>query len=425
MIEVELEYRILDADNHFNEPLDCYERYIDPKYRDLAIRHVDGPDGKPVQLFAGRPSRFSAEQVVYSDDELQKMLGSHPTREVELTVVPGIFLNRMNSMRGLSDEKKAELIATFREQQESYGNRELRLALMDEQGIEAALMFPASAHDIEYEFADNIEALYANVRAFNRWMHDEVGFAYQNRLFLPPYIPLADVDLAVAELETVLDQGAPVVQFKAGHAHGGANNPNGGRSVADPVFDPIWARINEAGVRVSTHLGGTDYQKYGADWSEDPAATFGQFNAFQWMMYWGDRPAMEFTAGTILHNFFGRFPNVKVCLAEQGTVWLPYTLRKADHAYVMGRKGKWGHLDRRPSEIFREHFVVAPFPEENVRRVVDEVGIDCIVFGSDFPHGEGLAWPKQYVSNQLGGFTEGEKRKIMRDNLAGYLNLEA
>src|SRR5271169_1610928 len=162
MIEVELEYKILDADNHFNEPLDCYERYIDPKLQHLAIRHVAGPDGKPIQLFAGRPSRFSTEQVIYSDDELQKMLGSNPTHEIEPTVAPGIFLNRMNSMRGLSDAEKAELLATFRDQQESYGNRDLRLALMDEQGIEAALMFPASAHDIEYEFAGNVEALYAN-----------------------------------------------------------------------------------------------------------------------------------------------------------------------------------------------------------------------------------------------------------------------
>ena len=122
------------------------------------------------------------------------------------------------------------------------------------------------------------------------------------------------------------------------------------------------------------------YTHLGADWSEDPTATFGQFDAFQWMMYWGDRPAMEFTAGTILHNLFGRFPNVKICLAEQGTVWLPYTLRKADHAFLMGRKAKWGTLDRRPSEIFKDHFVVAPFPEENVRRVVDEVGIGPVVF---------------------------------------------
>ena len=68
---------------------------------------------------------------------------------------------------------------------------------MDEQGIDKALMFPAAAHDIEYEFADNIPALYANIRAFNRWMHEEVGYAAHNRMFLPPYIALADPDLAV------------------------------------------------------------------------------------------------------------------------------------------------------------------------------------------------------------------------------------
>ena len=88
-----------------------------------------------------------------------------------------------------------------------------------------------------------------------------------------------------------------MVQIKSGHAHGGRDNPFGGRSIADPVFDPIWARIDEAGLRVAVHLGGTDYQKYGADWSEDPEVTFGDFDAFQWVMYWGDRPAMELTAG--------------------------------------------------------------------------------------------------------------------------------
>jgi hypothetical protein len=54
----------------------------------------------------------------------------------------------------------------FRHQTEAFGNRGLRLALMDEQGIQAALMYPASAHDIEFEFADNIDAGYANIRAW-------------------------------------------------------------------------------------------------------------------------------------------------------------------------------------------------------------------------------------------------------------------
>ena len=219
-------------------------------------------------------------------------------------------------------------------------------------------------------------------------------------MFLPPYIALADPDLAVKELELVLADGAPMIQIKSGHAHGGQDNPMGGRSPADPIYDRFWSIVNEAEIRLAVHLGGTDYQKYGADWSEDPDTVFGDFDAFQWMMYWGDRPALELTAGLILHNFFGRFPNIKVCLSEMGTVWLPYTMRKMDHAFLMGRKAKWsetGRLDRRPSEIFRQHFIVAPYPEENVRRVVDEIGIEPIVFGSDFPHGEGLAYPHLYV----------------------------
>jgi predicted TIM-barrel fold metal-dependent hydrolase len=126
-----------------------------------------------------------------------------------------------------------------------------------------------------------------------------------------------------------------------------------------------------------------------------------------------------------LHGLFERFPNVRVCLSEQGTVWLPYMLRKMDHAFLMGRKTKWATLDRRPSEVFTDHFVVAPFPEENVRRVVDEVGIKPIVFGSDFPHGEGLAWPRQYASTQLAAFSEEEIKLVMRDNLAGFLGLAA
>ena len=78
--ETELGYLINDADNHFNEPPDCFERYIDPKDADLAIRSVTGPDGEQMQLFAGKPSKFHSHQVTFSADELEKMLGDTPHR---------------------------------------------------------------------------------------------------------------------------------------------------------------------------------------------------------------------------------------------------------------------------------------------------------------------------------------------------------
>jgi predicted TIM-barrel fold metal-dependent hydrolase len=436
MPEHELPYRINDADNHFNEPMDCFERYIDPSKADLAVRFVRAPDGRRTQIFAGVPSKFHSKQVTFSKDELEKMLGDTSNigtgrgtvpqveGEPELGVIPGMFLNRLNPLRGLSEEERKAFVADFRHKSEAFGNRDLRLALMDEQGIDKALMFPAAAHAIEFEFADNIDALYANIRAFNRWMYEEVGFIADDRMWLPPYISFADPDLAVKELETVMAQGATVIQTKSGHAHGGRDNPFGGRSLADPVFDRFWSIVNDANIRLAVHLGGTDYQKYGADLSEDPDTVFGDFDALQWMMYWGDRPAMDLTASLILHNFFGRFPGIRVCLSEQGTVWLPYALRKMDHAFLMGRKAKWapdGKLDQRPSEIFRQHFIVAPFPEENVQRVVSEVGIEPIVFGSDFPHGEGLAYPGQYAAAQLAGFSDDDVKRIMRDTLEDFL----
>ena len=76
----------------------------------------------------------------------------------------------------------------------------------------------------------------------------------------------------------------------------------------------------------------------------------------------------------------------------------------------------------RPSDYFKQHCFVAPFPEENVDRVVEAVGIEPIVFGSDFPHGEGLPEPQAYLG-QLKNFTEDQVKTVMRDNLARFLDL--
>jgi len=432
-VDEPLPFLINDADNHFVEPLDVYERYIEPRWREKAVRWVKDSKGELIQLFAGRPSRtrLSRDSAPENEAELEKLaerISPAPGSEALApgdggARAPGMFLHRLNPYRGKSPAEQRALLAKFMQQREAWGSREGRLELMDEQGIHAALMFPGLLLALELEFQDDVDALHANAQAFNRWIHDEVGYAHRGRLFLPPYIPLADVELAVRELERVIREGAPLVQIVTGHAHGGRENPRGGRSVADPVFDPFWARANEAGIRVTTHLGPTDYSKYGADWSEDPEAVLRDYGALQWVLYWGDRPAMETVAGMILHGLFGRFPRLRVCIAEQGTVWLPYLLRKMDHAFLMGRKARFGRLDRRPSQIFREHFIVAPFPEENVKRVVAEVGIEPIVFGSDFPHGEGLAFPSQYVSAQLQGMSDAEVKAIMRDNLARFLDL--
>src|SRR5262245_23425030 len=69
-MKTKLGYWINDADNHFNEPPDCFERHIDSEHADLAIRSVTGPDGEQIQLFAGKPSKFHSQQVTMSEEEV-------------------------------------------------------------------------------------------------------------------------------------------------------------------------------------------------------------------------------------------------------------------------------------------------------------------------------------------------------------------
>jgi predicted TIM-barrel fold metal-dependent hydrolase len=288
---------------------------------------------------------------------------------------------------------------------------------MDSQGIEAAVNYAAIA--TEYEFEGDLEALYANQRAENRYLGAEWGFNYKNRLFTPPVISTVDAASALAELDAVMSDphGPPkVIQLVAG--------PSIHRSPFRPELDPFWARLNEARINICTHLSTvTFYGRQGLEWDEDEVM-LGDMDAFQWMMYYGDRPAYETVAAAILQGLFARFPNVKLLLSEQGTVWVPYIVRKMDHAFMLGRRATWGKLDKRPSEYFRTHVRVAPFPEENVDRVVETVGVEPVVFGSDFPHGEGLPDPALYRA-QLKNCTPEQERAIMRTNLADFLDLSA
>jgi predicted TIM-barrel fold metal-dependent hydrolase len=416
-------FLLTDADEHSTPRFGVYEEYIDPAKRHLAITRVKGDDGRIEILYAGRPARLRPEnqQVTFSDDKLADVgiKGRGSTSEEDLTsmaaVVPGSLLNRLNPLKGLDADGRREFAQKYRELQPLLDNPEDRLSVMDSQGIEAAVNYATIA--TEYEFEDNLEALYANQRAENRYLAAEWGYAYKNRLFTPPVISTVDPQAAIAELDAVMNDphGAPkLIQLVAG--------PSIHRSPFRPDLDPFWARLNEAEINICTHLSTvTFYGRQGLEWDEEEVM-LGDMDALQWMLYYGDRPAYETVAAAVLQGLFARFPNIKLLLSEQGTVWLPYIVRKMDHAFLMGRRATWGKLEKRPSEYLRDHVKVAPFPEENVDRVVEAVGVEPVVFGSDFPHGEGLPDPALY-KRQLKNCSDEQVHAIMRGNLAGFLGL--
>ena len=413
-----LPYLINDADEHSTPSFGAYERYIDPDKRDMAIRLAKGDGGRRQMLYNGRPARFTFKnfQVVGSNEQLAEVgvkdLGA--SDEEGGMVVPGSLLTRLNPLKELDAEGRKEFARKYRAMQEQLDNPADRLTVMDAQGIEAAVNY-ATLPGTEVEFEDDFDGLYANLTALNRYLGTEWGFNYENRLFTPPFISFADPDAALAQLEDIMKIEVPkVIQTSSG--------PSMHTSPFRPENDRFWSICSEAGIKLCTHLATvTRYGAQGLEWNEEEVM-LGDMDAFQWVFYYGDRPAYETVGAAILQGWFARFPKMQLLLSEQGTVWVPYIIRKLDHAFLMGRRATWGKLTMRPSDYFKQHCFVAPFPEENVDRVAEAVGLDPIVFGSDFPHGEGLPEPQMYLG-QLKNLSDDQKKAVMRGNLARFLDL--
>jgi predicted TIM-barrel fold metal-dependent hydrolase len=171
------------------------------------------------------------------------------------------------------------------------------------------------------------------------------------------------------------------------------------------------------------HIGDSGYSElFGVEWGENPAASVRTQSAFQWAFLHGDRPIMETLGALTYHNLFGRFPNVRIASIENGSDWVAYLLHHLDKKKGMGRQGPWlgGYFRGRPSEILKQHFYLTPFPEDDVVALTKVMGADRVLFGSDYPHPEGLAEPNQFT-DLLDGLTDAEIRRVMRDNTAALL----
>jgi predicted TIM-barrel fold metal-dependent hydrolase len=139
-----------------------------------------------------------------------------------------------------------------------------------------------------------------------------------------------------------------------------------------------------------------------------------------------DRPIFDTMAALVLHNLFGRHPDLKVVSIENGSEWVPGLLKQMDKAAdaATAAGGLWlgGKVDGTPSDIFREHVYVCPFHEDNVDGLVKCLGAERVLFGSDYPHPEGIADPAAFT-DCLEGLDESSVRAIMRDNTADLLRI--
>jgi predicted TIM-barrel fold metal-dependent hydrolase len=387
-----LDYGIFDCDTHCYETRDAFTRYLPNEYKDRTIAPIRTADGREFVLAGSRIATFNSEsglgfEMAYRPGSLKEMLKQMASGNPDETYQP--------------EPIRAE-----------YLERAPRLEMLARQGVERCVLFPAGMALAAEHYVDDTDALYANLRSFNRWYDETWGFNFEDRLYATAVLSLRDLDQAVALTDDVLARGAKVVLLPTGPAYG--------RSPGDPYFDPVWSRLNEAGVTVAFHI--MPYWYFDAispAWGHDPDPSAWRMSAWQWMNIYGERPIVDTLSAVIFDNVFGRFPNLMALIAEHGASWVPHTLSHLDKSRGMGRNGPWigGKLTERPSAIFKRHVRVAPYPEDDIPWIVENLGGDssCIVMGSDFPHAEGLAEPADFVK-LLDPLDDTAKRAIMRTN---------
>ncbi|MBX6387941.1 MAG: amidohydrolase family protein [Frankia sp.] len=387
--------RPVDADNHYYETLDAFTRHLDRKFRHRGVRVFQ--DGSHVELVIGG-----------------KVNNFIPNPTFDPVIVPGCLdlLFRGQIPEGV-DPRTLSKVEPIRPE---YRDRDARIATMDAQGLDAILLFPTLGCGVEQALRFDVEATMASLHAFNRWLEDDWGYAYQDRIFAAPMISLADPDAAVAEIDRVLGLGARVVHVRPAPVPTGANS---GRPLGDPLHDPVWARLAEAGVPVAFHLGDSGYHAMvSGPWGgADEFAPFRSPDLLGQVLI-GDRAIHDTMATLIVGGVFRRHPKLKVASIENGSDWV-YTLVKG--LRKLANRAPWLFAED-PLDTIRRHVWVTPYYEEDLRKLADTIGVERVLFGSDWPHGEGLADPASFT-DELTAFSPEEKERIMRTNCAELIGL--
>ena len=392
-----LDYQAIDVDNHYYEPIDALTRHLDKKFKRRGVQMV--ADGKRTLAVIG--------------DRVNHFI---PNPTFDPIIVPGCLdlLFRGEIPEGVDPASlmKVERLAEHPE----YQQRDARVTVMDTQGIETVFMLPTFACGVEEALKHDIEATMASVHAFNIWLDEDWGFDRPDRRIVSaPIISLADPEKAVEEVEFVLERGAKMVLVRPAPVPGVVKP----RSLGDPGHDPVWARLAEAGVPVGFHLSDSGYLAIAALWGGK--ATFEGFGAKDPLdqVLLDDRAIHDTMASMIVHQVFTRHPKLKVVSIENGSYFVHRLIKRLKKAANTAPR----HFTEDPVEQIRTNVWIAPYYEDDLPQLAETIGVDKILFGSDWPHGEGLESPVAFTE-ELTAFGDSDIRKIMRDNALDLLGVK-
>jgi predicted TIM-barrel fold metal-dependent hydrolase len=377
----ELPYRTFDADNHLYENRDALTKFLPREYHGV-IRYVE-VEGRMKLAIRNTISDYIPNPT-FSKVAAPGAAGYDVTQG-------GGGLESRAARKGMSGPGGTKMVVM--PGIDAFFDPEPRLRLMKEMGIDRTLLWPTLVSVVEERMADDPGVAVAVIHAFNEWMHEHWSYVYADSIYATPIVSLADGnDSAIRELELIAGRGAKIFLMRV------APVPTwqGRKSFALREFDPFWQRVQELGLVVGMHSGDPGYTRYTNEWegSRQEFSAFRSNGSPAFLTLASEKSNLiDALASIIGHGLATRFPKLRFMPVEFASTWIrPFYAklqRKWDESAAL--------FDENPVEVFKRNVWLHLFHEPNPKGLIDlGLPVDHLMFGSDFPHPEGMADPLAY-----------------------------
>jgi predicted TIM-barrel fold metal-dependent hydrolase len=368
---------VIDVDSHLTEPPDLWTSRVPARYVDRVPTMERNAQGRDIWVLEGR----------------------------QISVVG------MTAPAGWPDPFPAGP-PTLEECPPAAYDAAARLGYLDGAGIWAQVLYPNVAGFGSQRFLslDDADLKLLCVQAYNDFLRDWAS-ADHDRLITIMAMPFWDVAAAVVEIERGVAAGHRGILFT------GEPHRFGLPFLGDPHWDPLWSAAQAAGLPVHFHIGSGDMTtSFQPDRirATSTAAAYA-YTSTELFLKNGLQVADLITSGVL-----PRFPELKFVSVESGIGWIPFVLEAADHSYLEARPGRHSEWDLLPSEYFRRQ-VYACYWFETVAptKLLGDIGVDNILFETDFPHPTCLFGNvRERIEASLGNASAADREKILWGNAA-------
>jgi predicted TIM-barrel fold metal-dependent hydrolase len=374
----------VDADGHVLEPRETWLDYIDPAFRERAIRIAIDDRGDEVLLVDGRP--------------LEAMRNG-------LAGLGGIHLDPADALDRTTGRLRYEDGCPAGGYDPS-----ARLKVMDDEGIDIAILYPTIGICWEGHVTEPALAT-AYARAYNRYI---VDFCSHERRRLVPvaHISLIDEQGAVEEAIRARDAGCPAIYLSP-------DVPSrGGRGLSDPAFDRFWSTAEDLDMPVGFHVIVRDQPAFRSPRIERTggSALFGfAFLAIDVMAAFTEMLAS---------GVFEKHPRLRCTVLESGATWIAAWLDRMDHKFEVMRT--ISPMTLKPSEYFYRQCLVSADPDETViAPIIRAVGSEYFVWASDYPHIDASLGVVGEIRSRLEDLPEADQANVLGLNARRFYGLQA